>query len=84
MQFSGPWEPIETLPWEIDSDFDEDSDAHWRLPIGIALRRSDHTTEHVLIGDDIARYRSSGCDCCSAFWRKRIVNFDGWKWIIRL
>lgn len=75
------WQPIETLPWEIDTDFDEDSDYRRRMHSGIILRRPDRQ-ELTLVGDNIAGNVTTGCSCCSQPWSDYIQNFDGWAWAV--
>ncbi len=74
----GPWQPMDTLPWEYDPDFDEDSGMHSGLPVGLVLRRM--SGGYHLLGTEIAGHRTSGCDCCSSSWRYVIDKYDGWQW----
>lgn len=78
------WEPIETLPWELNQEFDT---PRKYMPEGIILRyttRRENVQQYSLIGDNIAGERTEGCSCCSAEWVNALDNgylvYNAWAW----
>lgn len=78
------WEPIETLPWELSTEFDP---PRKYMPQGIILRykqRENGLDNYELIGDNIAGERTEGCSCCSAEWvvaiDSRYRGYNAWAW----
>lgn len=75
--------PIESLPWEIDNEFDPPRKS---LPTGIILYKRLYKGDgkYVLIGDDISGHRTQGCSCCSTDWPDVMYNYVGWTWALKL
>jgi len=72
------WQPIKTLPWELDNDF---TPPRQFMPSAIILRTERKgVIKYELIGTDISGWRSTGCSCCSEDWADRIVIYNAWAW----
>jgi hypothetical protein len=71
---------IETLPWELDNDYEPPKK---RMPVGIVLRKRDGCL--TLVGNDIGGPNTRGCTCCSELWEDAVFaleRYTEWAWLI--
>jgi hypothetical protein len=71
------FQSIETLPWELSTEFNPPQKA---MPRGIVLRNSEGGL--TLIGDDCAGFSTRGCSCCAQSWSDEITCDTEWAWLI--
>ena len=78
------WQPIETLPWELSTEYDP---PRKYMPKGIILRYTierETVNKFKLIGSDVAGKHTRGCSCCSTDWidelYSRYIQYNAWAW----
>jgi hypothetical protein len=71
------FQSVETLPWELSTEFDPPVKG---IPRGIVLRDSYGTL--ALIGDDIAGELTQGGTSCAKTWSDEIKHYTEWAWLI--
>lgn len=60
------WRPVNEAP--------RDEEFNWiSFPVGTFLRRK--SGEIILLGDELAGVRTSGCDCCSSNWEEVLCHY---------
>ena len=79
------YQPMDTFPWVVDPDYDGDTSV--RVPVGVVVReeRPEDSyrpgVSYELYGQELAGYRTQGCDCCSSDYEGYLPHATGWAWV---
>ena len=79
------YQPMDTFPWVVDPDYDGDTSV--RVPVGVVVREERPEDSYLpgvsyqLYGQELAGYRTQGCDCCSSYYEGYLPHATGWAWV---